>query len=264
MAINRPKFVVSTPDPPSGNPPLLSTNLTTFVSGKGFLSEREKTIYNKKGKKIQNAGFVNSAFESMMRSVGWQGGQAWCAYFIKIFYMQLFSFDRDWIAKNISAGCVRTWNHINKINKSGDTRYIAITSNTPQVGDIFIQQSIKKPSDGHIGMINEVIGIDADGVATVKTVEGNTSLKGAREGEGVFSLTRKLKVGSALGESKRLLGYVRRNFTESELNNMVFDESQLTYVFKNQPTSTPTKTQTTPKKPLTDVLKGLGSKTFQK
>ena len=230
MAFNTPKF--NTPNPPFETPLVVTTNFGAFVGAKGFLQQRERAI---KGQ-YKNYGFVNAAFEALMRQkdIGWEEGRMWCAYFVKIVYMQMYSFDRDWIAKNITGSSNGNLKTVTRFNKAGDNKYLAIYTDTPQVADIFVQE-IGNTGKGHTGIITEVLGKNADGSVKVKTLEGNTSLAGVREGQGVFSLTRNLKIGTKSGgESKFMRGYIRRNFSQTEIDNLVFDNKEQTFKFKSQ------------------------------
>lgn len=255
MAFNAPKFRTGEGDPIV--PPLLSTTFPSFVQAKGFLQERERAI---KGS-YKNYGFVNAAFEAMMRQVNWKGGEAWCGYFVKIVYMQMYSFDRAWLAKYITGSANGNLKTVTRLNKAGDNKYSAIYTDTPQVADIFVLE-LGRSGSGHTGIITDVLGTNSEGFVKVRTLEGNTSLSGNREGEGVFQLTRELKIGElsrpiAKKEPKTMRGYIRRNFTQAEMDNLTYDNGQQTFVFKSeQPTQ--------PKQTITQVLGGLGSQIFKK
>jgi hypothetical protein len=198
------------PDIPN---PLL-TVFNPFLTSKNFRGQMERVV---KGGK--NVGFVDASFQTMMKAVGWKGGEAWCMYFCKLVYMQFFSFDREFLAKNFSGSTGATLQSVINLNARGDKRYIFIKSNTPQIGDIICLQ-------GHVGLVQEVIS-----PTVVKTIEGNTNLKGVREGEGVTENTRTLIVGkSSFGQMFK--GYIRRNFTQDELNKLYFDETEKTLKFK--------------------------------
>ena len=152
--------------------------------------------------------------------------------------MQMFSFDRDWLVKNIGSNAYDNFTNVQKYNNRGDKRYLAISSGKPEVADVGVLKQDNNSGKGHTFMIKEVLGgNDTDGWK-VKTIEGNTTLGGGREGEGVFSLTRTLKIG---GKSQGMLviGYIRRNFTPSELEALTYDEAQQTFVFAGQRTPTP-------------------------
>jgi len=198
------------PDIPN---PLL-TVFNPFLTSKSFRGQMERVVRGGK-----NVGFVDASFQSMMKAVGWKGGEAWCMYFCKLVYMQFFSFDREFLAKNFSGSTGGTLQNVINLNARGDKRYIFIKSNTPQIGDIICLQ-------GHVGLVQEVIS-----PTVVKTIEGNTNLKGVREGEGVTENTRTLIVGkSSFGQIFK--GYIRRNFSQDELNKLYFDETEKTLKFK--------------------------------
>jgi hypothetical protein len=197
------------PDIPN---PLL-TVFNPFLTSKSFRGQMERVVRGGK-----NVGFVDASFQSMMKAVGWKGGEAWCMYFCKLVYMQFFSFDREFLAKNFSGSTGGTLQNVINLNAKGDKRYIFIKSNTPQIGDIICLQ-------GHVGLVQEVIS-----PTVVKTIEGNTNLKGVREGEGVSENTRTLIVGkSSFGQIFK--GYIRRNFSQDELNKLYFDETEKTLKF---------------------------------
>jgi hypothetical protein len=199
--------------------PILLNVFNPFLTSRNFRNQMERMVRGSK-----NKGFVDASFESMMKSVGWQGGQAWCMYFCKLVYMQFFSFDRQFIAKVFNGGTQATPNNIIRLNKQGDSKYVFLQENNPQIGDIFIQVNSDNRSLGHAGIVTEVFD-----KTNIKTIEGNTSLKGVREGEGVFELRRTLEVGKvSRGSDKIFRGYIRRNFTQDELNKLYFDEEDQT------------------------------------
>jgi hypothetical protein len=220
-----PKFPTNPPTPPTPptNPLFVAkpSLLTDFLNKRKLSNQAE--VYSKVGK---NRGFVDASFESMMRKeVDWQDGQPWCAYYIKLVLLQLYSFDRQWISKNITGSAYGNLQTVIALNRKGDKRYIATTNpnELPQIGDVFCQGV---QGDGHTGIVIEIL----DGTK-VKTIEGNTSLKGVREGEGVFTLTRDIKIGNKSG-SKIVKGYFRRNFTEEEKKMLEFDDQNQTFIFK--------------------------------
>ena len=193
--------------------PLLSS-FNPFLTSKGFRGQMERIV-----KGAENVGFVDASFQAMMKSVSWKGGEAWCMYFCKLVYMQFYSFDREFLAKHFNGSTGGTLQNVINLNAKGDKRYIFIHQPTPQVADIICLQ-------GHVGLVQEVIS-----PTIVKTIEGNTNLKGVREGEGVTENTRTLIVGkSSFGQMFK--GYIRRNFTQDELNKLYFDETEKTLKFK--------------------------------
>ena len=195
--------------------PLLNV-FNPFLTTKGFKGQMEKIV-----KGAENVGFVDSSFQAMMKSVGWRGGEAWCMYFCKLVYMQFYSFDREFLAKNFNGSTSGTLQNVINLNARGDRRYVFLNSNTPQIADIICLQ-------GHVDLVKEIIT-----PTLVKTIEGNTNLKGDREGQGVEELKRTLIVGKASkGSSKVFKGYIRRNFTQAELDKLYFDETEKTLKFR--------------------------------
>lgn len=209
----------------SSSVPLISNitivfgKLLGFLEATGFASQLEKRV---KGR--TNVGFVDSAFEAMMKSVGWQSSQAWCAYYVKLVLIQLFSFDREWLSKNIGGSALQNLINVQNLNKKGDKRYVAFTSGKLQVGDIFCA---KRTKGGHTGIIVQILDEKTN---YCETIEGNTDSTQTGEGDKVKKLKRYLTVGKKSG-SMTIVGFFRRNFTEQELMNIKYDETKQTYVF---------------------------------
>jgi len=253
MPFNTPKFrdpSGKTPPTPTPIIPLLVTNsLTNILSSKKLDNQFERA--DKFRKVGENAGFVDASFEAMMKVVGWQGSLPWCAYYVKLVFMQLYSFDRNWIAKNIGGGAVDNLYAINNLNKQGDKRYLAIFNDDELiVGDVFCGGV---SGNGHTGIIIEVLG-KSDKGWDVKTIEGNTSDKLVREGYRTQYLTRTLKIGVYSGGVK-IKGYWRRNFTETEIANIIYDESEGTYVMKGANIVNPKGWDTNPLNPMNVLSK---------
>jgi hypothetical protein len=199
--------------------------LNPFLTAGGFRNQMEKI---KRGAK--NSGFQDIAFENMMKNIaGWKAGEEWCMYYCKAVYMQFFSFDREFLKRNFSGGTLWTPSNIEKLNKAGDRRYVFIRENSPQIGDILILRQ-RSNAGGHAGIVTEVLSN-----TKVKTIEGNTSLAKVRNGQGVFELERTLEVGkySAGNSGMYFVGYIRRNFTQDELNRLYYDNDALTLKMRN-------------------------------
>jgi hypothetical protein len=190
-----------------------------FLEAKGFAIQLERYVKNR-----QNVGFVDTSFEEMMKSVGWTSSQAWCAYYVKLVFMNLFSFDKAWLSKNIGGGAMQNLENVQNLNKKGDKRYIAFTKGKLQVGDVFCLGIV---GDGHTGIIVQILDEETN---YCETIEGNTTSKGIREGDKVKKLKRYLVVGKKSGE-KIVKGFYRRNFTEEEFKNLRYDKDENTYVF---------------------------------
>lgn len=236
MAFNTPKF--NTPKFGEPTPLLITTNLTKAIS-----INKLDTQYEKVG---NNKGFVNASFEAMIKSVGWQGGQAWCAYYVKLVFMQMYSFDRVWLSKNISGLAMGNLVTIENLNKQGDRRYVASRSNDVQIGDVFCMQY---PSGGgHTGIVTEILSASGNGFK-VKTIEGNTGASGTREGDKTMPLTRTLTIGqNTMGGI--LKGYWRRNFTNAEKEQLRYDEQQGTFILSGQEVINPKGWATNPLNPM--------------
>lgn len=146
-----------------------------------------------------NQGFASKAFESMMRSVGWKGGEAWCMYFAKHVYMNAFPKKAAIIEKILTGSTQGSW----KAAKENPDVFRVITEGSPRVGDIAIWQSVSNPSLGHAAIVYRKQGADS-----WELVEGNSSFEGARDGQGVVKTERDLIIGSVTGGLK-LLGYIR-------------------------------------------------------
>ncbi len=197
-------------------------NITSFFTGTNLASQKEVQLRQKtkKGFRIlENRGFEDKAFQDMMKKVGWKGGEAWCAYYIKLYLMMFYSFDADFVSKHFTGSAVGNFNTVKALNAKGDKRYIVVTTDTPQVGDVFVYRYDK---GGHTGVVKEVVNNNR-----IVTLEGNTTLSGVREGDGVESLKRNVTVGKG-----GLLGYIRRNFTDTEAALLYYDENSLSLKFK--------------------------------
>ena len=217
--------LIESPIPPKTG--VLNNVFSYFLEKKGYEGIKEVVS------KVKNKGFTEGAWQSMMKGVGWQSGQAWCAYFVKLFMIQFYSFDREWIEKNITGSAVGNFNTVQALNKKGDKRYITVTTNSPQISDIFCQGVVGK---GHTGIVTEIVNQEDSSnkiPSTIISIEGNTNLSGSREGDRVLRLKRQMAVGFASkGSSKKLIGYIRRNFTQEELDKLYFDEEELTLKFR--------------------------------
>ena len=207
------------PTPLFSNITTVFSRLLGFLDAKGFSSQLEKQVRGR-----TNVGFVDTAFEQMMKSVGWQSSQAWCAYYVKLVLMQLFSFDKEWLSKNIGGSALQNFYNVQNLNKKGDSRYIAFTKGKLQVGDVFCG---KRTNGGHTGIIVEILDEQTN---YCETIEGNTNSNKSGEGDKVKKLKRYLTVGKA-SASLTIVGFFRRNFTEEELKNLRYDETKQTYVF---------------------------------
>lgn len=139
------------------------------------LSERalQAARYFADYKKVKEAK-VNRGFwvEKFLRAVGLGGGYAWCAAFVT-YCLRV----AGWKEK-FSGGAVRNW--YRWASERGLLR------SEPKRGYLF--GWLRKDGTGHLGFITEVVS--KNGALQIRTIEGNTDLGGAREGEGVYRLLR--------------------------------------------------------------------------
>jgi hypothetical protein len=147
---------------------------------------------------IGNSGFNNEEFESLMEEVGWDAGDPWCVYFVKLVW---YNMAPEWlkakILSKVSGSSVQTWENL----KNDDSFVI---SAVPKAGDMAIWRyySAGKPTNnGHAGIVKYL------GVGTFTTIEGNTSDTGTNEGYIVAEKTRPLDYTTNNG--LRLIGFVR-------------------------------------------------------
>lgn len=146
-----------------------------------------------------NQGFANSVFEKMLMDVGWRGGEAWCMYFVKAVYMQAFPKKAAAISKILTGS---TQQSLKNAMASPDV-FKVVTDGRPRAGDIVIWQSISNAANGHAGIVIKNLSND-----TSETVEGNTSLAGQREGQGVMNHDRILKIGY-INHGLKVLAFLR-------------------------------------------------------
>jgi len=199
-------------------PDFLTSIINFFTKSKGFEGQAEILSRG------SNKGFIDKTFREMMQNSGWVSGQAWCSYFVKAFFSQFYSFDKDFINKNILANCVDTFN---KLKKQNNPKWVLDeTNNNPQAGDIVIWKNPNNNGSGHMGIILEV------GDNYVVTLEGNYGSSNQREGDRVAKI-KYSKSGFFRGTKElKIIGLLRRVFTEEEKKNIYYDEVEKTLKFK--------------------------------
>lgn len=146
-----------------------------------------------------NAGFKDSDFEHRMRQVGFQTGQAWCAFFCELVFKESFPEKFTELDKLFSGSTIQTFKNFR------DAAYPI--GNVPQKDSLVIWQSMKegKPQPtGHAGIVSEVIS-----TWEFKSIEGNTGSKGVREGYIVAEHERKVLASVANG--LKILGFIQIN-----------------------------------------------------
>jgi LPXTG-motif cell wall-anchored protein len=145
-----------------------------------------------------NMGFTNEEFQRLMDEVGWQPGDAWCVYFVKlVWYNMAPGFLKKKILSKISGSTYQTWENI-KDDKS------FIVSSIPKEGDMAIWRTYKDGSpqwSGHAGIVKRL------GFGNFTTIEGNTGDGYGNEGYVVAEKSRPIDYTTKNG--LRLVGFVR-------------------------------------------------------
>ena len=135
-----------------------------------------------KVEKPGNSGFADPQLEKEMVEVGWQKGNSWCALISERWAKKAFPAKYAELSKLFSASAVQTFKNF---EKAGYTIF-----KTPVLGAIVIWQKYSKGVaswQGHAGVVSEVIS-DTE----FKSIEGNGSVKGSREGTTVVEQRRRV------------------------------------------------------------------------
>jgi hypothetical protein len=148
--------------------------------------------------KAANSGFRNPILEAEMRAVGWVKGYAWCTLIAERWAKKAFPEKAKEFDKLFDPSAVKTYRNFLKAGYK--------ISPTPVVGALVIWQKYNKGQaswQGHAGIVSEVIS-DSE----FKSIEGNGSVKGSREGTTVVEQRRKvLKLDTGLN----VLGFIILN-----------------------------------------------------
>jgi len=149
-----------------------------------------------------NWSFNDKDFEKKMIAAGWKRGDEWCAYFVKMVFLQAFPKDVAELKKILSGATQKLFN-----NAAADTsgKYKVITSGVPEPGDIAIWVRSNNAAKGHAGLV-----IKAD-ENYFYTIEGNTDKAGSPIGQQVVRHKRPLQYGVKMPNSiLKLRGFVRK------------------------------------------------------
>lgn len=160
------------------------------------LVEAAKLDIGKK-EKPNNAGFLDSIHEKEIRATGWLAGYAWCAYQVEAWVWKAFPERKEELKDIFVPSAVNTYRNLLRAGyKSLDA---------PEVGAIVAWQKYQDGEAkwmGHIGVVSEVID-----EKTFKSIEGNTSNRGSRNGDGIYELTR--IINREVQDGLRILGFIR-------------------------------------------------------
>ena len=148
-----------------------------------------------------NRGFIDEVFEQKMRTVGWDTGQAWCAYFAELVWKEAYAHHNSFRIKDLnelfSGSAVRTYANFRKSN-------LFSAENIPVPGALVIWQKYNGEEPdwrGHIGIVVSEPDIDGKYWA----IEGNTNSAGGREG---IEVAKKLNIVGANRGSLREKGFI--------------------------------------------------------
>ncbi len=150
-----------------------------------------------------NLGFKDEDFEKRMKEVGWEKGQAWCAYFIEL--IAVLSGFKD--TNLFSGSAVQTWNNFSSSSYK--------TSQHPKIGSLVIWQNYKYRTAQWSGHAGVVVSVDKKRTEFV-TVEGNTNSNGEREGYEVSLRIRDLNFDMKNGLNLKGFIYVEKNNEDSK------------------------------------------------
>lgn len=143
-----------------------------------------------------NGGFSDPIFEAHLRELGWRPGLAWCAFFAKMVWCNVYkdSLLLPQLEKLLSPSVLATWR-----NAKASTS--VTTSQVPVVGGIVCWSTGN--GKGHMGIHVEI----KDDFNTT-TVEGNTSRAGVRDGDKVMEKRRQLQPTAKYNSDWRYLGTI--------------------------------------------------------
>jgi hypothetical protein len=119
-----------------------------------------------------NKGFKQTWFEKLIQKVGWYKGAPWCSFAVKVFWLELFG--EQW-AKCISGNALKTYLNLQEFKNT-----------IPIQNGLVVWRMYKKgkpTKSGHIGLVTDGV---FDRYSSYSTLEGNTSQKLIRDGQGIF------------------------------------------------------------------------------
>jgi len=149
-----------------------------------------------KKEKPGNSGFHDRELELAMMDVGWQPGWAWCASILEKWIWEAFPEMKEKVKGLFVPSAVNTFRNL--VNAGYKT------SDVPVVGSLVFWQKYedgKAEWTGHTGIVSEVIN-----ETTFKSIEGNASTAGSRNGDGVYEVNRVVK--KEVRDGLKIIGFV--------------------------------------------------------
>jgi hypothetical protein len=150
-----------------------------------------------KKEKPGNSGFFDRELEVDMLNVGWQRGWAWCACILEKWIWQAYPDRKEKLKGLFVPSAVNTFRNL--VNAGYEK------SDVPVVGSLVFWQKYEDGKaiwTGHCGIVIEVYS-----EIQFKTIEGNTSNTGSRNGDGVYSLLRTVK--KEVTDGLKVIGFIK-------------------------------------------------------
>ena len=158
----------------------------------GFLGQKELK---------NNSGFQSAQFQKLMESVGWNKGNAWCAFFAELVWCSAYTklgyeeFSNVILRKIFSPSATGTYQNFIA------SKNVPI-SKVPEIGALAVWQ-LGNSWKGHIGIVESLDLVNN----TFQCIEGNGNPAGSREGIEVVRKNRKLNLPFSKTQLN-LLGFV--------------------------------------------------------
>jgi hypothetical protein len=145
------------------------------ITANSYVGVREKGGNNK--------GFTDKDLKNKLTAVGWKPGYAWCSFFV------MAMLDECEIPHKINGWAATAYNRNDVIFTNG-VFYKPFSS-----GDVLVMTLSYNDGRGRYKNIGHTGIVDAVGKYSVRTIEGNTNDRGARDyrsGDGVYVKIRPL------------------------------------------------------------------------
>jgi hypothetical protein len=159
------------------------------------LSEVARKDIGKK-EKPGNLGFLDPEHEKKLRAVGWQPGWAWCSSQQEAWVWEAYPDLKDKVKGLFVPSAVNTFRNLVRAGYKPLDKPVANALVYWQKYD-----DGKALWQGHAGVVSEAIND-----TTFKSIEGNTSNSGSRNGDGVYELTRVIK--NEVRDGLKVIGFI--------------------------------------------------------
>ena len=144
--------------------------------------------------------FSSPDMEYLMKNIGWKKGDFWCMDFVKMIYYNAYINDNnivDYIKTYFDSSSQKTFDNIENDSQGP----FEITQN-PKIADILILQKSTNRTQGHSGIIIEIIDDKY-----CYTIEGNTGNPG-KAGYWVMKKKRLYTTGAGIGDNLYVRGII--------------------------------------------------------